>query len=671
MKKKFDTILIANRGEVAVRIIKTSKKLGYRTIAVYSSEDANSLHVDMADESYCIGSAAPNKSYLNISNIIKAAKNSGAQAIHPGYGFLSENYLLAEACKKEKICFIGPDIESIKIMGNKAASKRELIKLGIDCIPGYQGKIQSLRRLKKEAEIIGFPIMIKAADGGGGKGMRLVEKGKDFEENIILAQSEAKNSFGSKELILEKAILSPRHIEVQIFSDNFGNCIHLGERDCSIQRRHQKIIEESPSPVVDEVLRHRMGEVAIRIAKSINYSGAGTVEFLLDRNNNFYFLEMNTRLQVEHAITEMITNIDIVELQILVAQGNKLNLAQEDISFSGHSIEARLYAEDPEKDFLPMTGTLEFWKQSELDNIRIDAGVKTGQKISSYYDPMIGKIISWGKDRENARVNLKKAIDRTVVFGVPTNKLFLSEIMSNKTFSIGEVTTSFLSQESKNLNFKLSDIDIKYFQIAIVIQYLVRRDESFSNAIRVSEDLKNWSSNYFIKSRFDFELNNQNFYGFVSCDSNSIYQSTIDDNIASIAVEEIGSRELICVIDKKEYMVDYLFKSNIRKLFLNIDGKYFTLIDKNTKTSSKSGIDSDGIIFSPMHGKLLKILVKKGAKVKKGTPLVIIEAMKMQHKIESDSIGVINKIYIKPGSQLDANDKILEIKNNNLNKIIK
>ena len=671
MKKKFDTILIANRGEVAVRIIKTSKKLGYRTIAVYSSEDANSLHVDMADESYCIGSAAPNKSYLNISNIIKAAKDSGAQAVHPGYGFLSENYLLAEACKKEKICFIGPDIESIKIMGNKAASKRELIKLGIECIPGYQGKIQSLRRLKKEAEIIGFPIMIKAADGGGGKGMRLVEKGKDFEENIILAQSEAKNSFGSKELILEKAILSPRHIEVQIFSDNFGNCIHLGERDCSIQRRHQKIIEESPSPVVDEVLRHRMGEVAIRIAKSINYSGAGTVEFLLDRNNNFYFLEMNTRLQVEHAITEMITNIDIVELQILVAQGNKLNLAQEDISFSGHSIEARLYAEDPEKDFLPMTGTLEFWKQSELDNIRIDSGVKTGQKISSYYDPMIGKIISWGKDRENARVNLKKAIDRTVVFGVPTNKLFLSEIMSNKTFSIGEVTTSFLSQESKNLNFKLSDIDIKYFQIAIVIQYLVRRDESFSNAIRVSEDLKNWSSNYFIKSRFDFELNNQNFYGFVSCDSNSIYQSTIDDNIASIAVEEIGSRELICVIDKKEYMVDYLFKSNIRKLFLNIDGKYFTLIDKNTKTSSKSGIDSDGIIFSPMHGKLLKILVKKGTNVKKGTPLVIIEAMKMQHKIESDSIGVINKIYIKPGSQLDANDKILEIKNNNLNKIIK
>ena len=671
MKKKFDTILIANRGEVAVRIIKTSKKLGYRTIAVYSSEDANSLHVDMADESYCIGSAAPNKSYLNISNIIKAAKDSGAQAVHPGYGFLSENYLLAEACKKEKICFIGPDIESIKIMGNKAASKRELIKLGIECIPGYQGKIQSLRRLKKEAEIIGFPIMIKAADGGGGKGMRLVEKGKDFEENIILAQSEAKNSFGSKELILEKAILSPRHIEVQIFSDNFGNCIHLGERDCSIQRRHQKIIEESPSPVVDEVLRHRMGEVAIRIAKSINYSGAGTVEFLLDRNNNFYFLEMNTRLQVEHAITEMITNIDIVELQILVAQGNKLNLTQEDISFSGHSIEARLYAEDPEKDFLPMTGTLEFWKQSELDNIRIDAGVKTGQKISSYYDPMIGKIISWGTDRENARVNLKKAIDRTVVFGVPTNKLFLSEIMSNKTFSIGEVTTSFLSQESKNLNFKFSDIDIKYFQIAIVIQYLVRRDESFSNAIRVSEDLKNWSSNYFIKSRFDFELNNQNFYGFVSCDSNSIYQSTIDDNIASIAVEEIGSRELICVIDKKEYMVDYLFKNNIRKLFLNIDGKYFTLIDKNTKTSSKSGIDSDGIIFSPMHGKLLKILVKKGANVKKGTPLVIIEAMKMQHKIESDSIGVINKIYIKPGSQLDANDKILEIKNNNLNKIIK
>ena len=671
MKNKFDTILIANRGEVAVRIIKTSKKLGYRTIAVYSSEDANSLHVDMADESYCIGSAAPNKSYLNISNIIKAAKDSGAQAVHPGYGFLSENYLLAEACKKEKICFIGPDIESIKIMGNKAASKRELIKLGIECIPGYQGKIQSLRRLKKEAEIIGFPIMIKAADGGGGKGMRLVEKGKDFEENIILAQSEAKNSFGSKELILEKAILSPRHIEVQIFSDNFGNCIHLGERDCSIQRRHQKIIEESPSPVVDEALRHKMGEVAIRIAKSINYSGAGTVEFLLDKNNNFYFLEMNTRLQVEHAITEMITNIDIVELQILVAQGNKLNLTQEHISFSGHSIEARLYAEDPEKDFLPMTGTIESWKQSELDNIRIDSGVKTGQKISSYYDPMIGKIISWGTDRESARVNLKKAIDKTVVFGVPTNKLFLSEIMSNKTFSLGEVTTSFLSQESKNLNFKLSDIDIKYFQIAIVIQYLVRRDESFSNAIRVSEDLKNWSSNYFIKSRFDFELNNQNFYGFVSCDSNSIYQSTIDDNIASIAVEEIGSRELICVIDKKEYMVDYLFKSNIRKLFLNIDGKYFTLIDKNTKTSSKSGIDSDGIIFSPMHGKLLKILVKKGANVKKGTPLVIIEAMKMQHKIESDSIGVINKIYIKPGSQLDANDKILEIKNNNLNKIIK
>jgi len=660
MKKKFDSILVANRGEIAVRIIYTAKKMGYRTVAVYSEEDIRSLHVDMADDSYCIGPAPVDESYLSIENIIKAAKDSGVGAIHPGYGFLSENYLFASACQKEKICFIGPSAESIKIMGNKAESKRRMIKASVPCIPGYQGKDQSLKKLILETKNIGFPIMVKAADGGGGKGMRLVEHEKDLRDSIISAQSEAKNSFGSKELILEKAIIGSRHIEVQIFSDDYGNCIHLGERDCSIQRRHQKIIEESPSPAVDTELRSRMGAIAVQVAKSINYSGAGTVEFLLDRNKDFYFLEMNTRLQVEHPVTEMVTGLDLVELQIHNAHGNKLELCQDDISFKGHSIEARLYAENPEEDFLPMTGKVELWKQSNREDSRTDNGVKTGQMISPYYDPMIAKIISWGKDRDSARINLQKTIDETIIFGVPTNKLFLSEVLKNNIFTKGKATTSFIAEEIRGFNYSINQPQPVYCLLAAVIQYIIDCENIWSKSIIVSEELVNWSSGNSLMSRFSFMVGTDDFSVSVSPKSNSTYDARIKDFSKIIEVVKKEAHMIVLIADNKKYEINYFLSEN-RLLFINLDGNNLEFLNKSSSSGFNINNDSNGILSSPMHGKLLDILVKKGSKVVKGMPLVIIEAMKMQHQIEAESEGVVNEIFVNPGKQVVSDQKILEI----------
>ena len=404
----FTKILIANRGEIACRIQRTAQTLGYRTVAVFSDADAQALHVQMADEAVHIGPAPVNQSYLNIPAILDAARRTGADAIHPGYGFLSENAGFAQACLDAGLTFIGPSVAAIELMGSKRQSKLAMLDAGVPCIAGYQGNAQDDATLQQEANRIGYPLMIKASAGGGGRGMRLVHDGSQLLDQLRTARSEALNAFGSDELILEQALIDPRHVEIQLFGDSHSNLIYLGERDCSIQRRHQKVIEEAPCPVMTPALRQAMGEAALKAGRAVNYVGAGTVEFLLDRNGHFYFLEMNTRLQVEHPVTELITGLDLVELQLNIAAGEPLPLQQADVTLTGHAMEVRLYAEDPAQGFLPQTGDVLRWEPAA--RVRIDHGVLEGQRISPFYDAMLGKIIAHGATREEARRKLLRAV---------------------------------------------------------------------------------------------------------------------------------------------------------------------------------------------------------------------------------------------------------------------
>ena len=421
----FSKILIANRGEIACRIIRTAKALGYRTVAVYSDTDADALHGRQADEAVRIGPPPVQDSYLNVDALLAAAKLAGADAVHPGYGFLSENAAFAEACTQAGLVFIGPPAAAIAAMGNKARAKALMQAAGVPCVPGYDGPDQSDERFMMEGRHIGFPVMVKAAAGGGGRGMRLVASADDLANALARARSEATSAFGSDELILEHVVPEARHIEIQVFADQHGNVIHLGERDCSIQRRHQKVIEETPSPAVSTELRAKMGDAAVAAARAIGYVGAGTVEFLLDQSGKFYFLEMNTRLQVEHPVTEAVTGLDLVAWQLQVAAGERLPLDQHEVRFSGHAIEARLYAEDPHKSFLPQTGTLIDWRPASGAGVRIDHALAPGQSVSPFYDPMLAKVIAHGATREEARRRLLAALEGTVALGLTTNRSFL------------------------------------------------------------------------------------------------------------------------------------------------------------------------------------------------------------------------------------------------------
>ncbi|MGY4317749.1 acetyl-CoA carboxylase biotin carboxylase subunit [Bradyrhizobium sp. JR3.5] len=445
----FFKILIANRGEIALRIMRTARRLGYGVVAVYSDADRDALHVREADQAVRIGEALPAQSYLKIDEIIAAAKASGAGAVHPGYGFLAENEDFAQACRDAGLVFIGPSPEAILTMGNKAGAKEIMQKAGVPCVPGYQGADQSDAVMLAEAKAIGFPVMIKAVAGGGGRGMRLVADAAAFPDALRSARSEAQGAFGDPTVILERAIVDPRHIEIQVFGDRYGNAVHLGERDCSVQRRHQKLIEEAPSPAVTPELRARMGAVAVQAVKAIGYEGAGTLEFLLDRTGNFYFMEMNTRLQVEHPVTEAITGLDLVELQLRVASGERLGLRQEDITFSGHAIEVRLCSEDAGHDFMPQSGTMARWQVPE--GIRVEHALQSGSEIPSFYDSMIAKVISHGAIRDESRGKLICALEQVTAFGVTTNQGFLIDCLRHPVFAKGEATTAFIGNNRDTL----------------------------------------------------------------------------------------------------------------------------------------------------------------------------------------------------------------------------
>lgn len=648
----FNKILIANRGEIACRVISTARRLGYRTVAVFSVADSDARHVQMADEAVCIGAPTVQQSYLNIDVILDAAQRTGADAIHPGYGFLSENPEFARACADAGLAFIGPSADAIELMGSKRLSKLAMLDAGVPCIDGYQGAEQDNETLSREAQRIGYPLMIKASAGGGGRGMRLVEHAEQLLERINTARSEAQNAFDSGELILEQALINPRHVEMQIFGDSHGHLVYLGERDCSVQRRHQKVIEEAPCPAVDATLREAMGSAALQACRTVDYLGAGTVEFLLARDGRFYFLEMNTRLQVEHPVTEMITGLDLVEWQIRVAAGEALPLRQEQITLNGHAIEARLYAEDPAQGFLPQTGRVLQWQPLLFDGIRIDHGLSEDQVVSPFYDPMLGKIIAHGATREEARRKLLRAVEGCVLLGVQTNQRLLSSILEHRAFIDSQVDTGFIAQHlHDNACLQPARVQVKQLAIAAALFYQ-------GSASSHPSKLAGWSNTGPEQRRYllgqgeqvyevdltrngaRLDLNLQNFLV-------SVHVLSRDTRSACVEIDGVRSLHACCLQGKN--------------LWLHSESGALQITDRTHDTIAGPNVVRSGTVRAPMDGSIVDVLVSEGATVSRGQLLMVLEAMKMEHPLKASIDGVIRQIQVVRGDQVKGRQVLLEV----------
>lgn len=650
---KINTLLIANRGEIACRVMRTARQQGIKTVAVYSDADALAPHVKMADDAVRIGPAPVNESYLVIDNIIKAAKDTGADAVHPGYGFLSENAAFSQACADAGIIFVGPPEKAIDVMGDKARSKRAMIEAGVPCVPGYQDKDQADDTLISEAEKIGVPLMVKAVAGGGGRGMRLVHDLKDVPDAIKLARSEAENAFGNGELILEKAIIKPRHVELQVFADSHGNCIHLGERDCSVQRRHQKVIEEAPCPVMTPELREQMGKAAVDAAKAVDYVGAGTVEFLLDQSGKFYFLEMNTRLQVEHPVTEEITGLDLVALQLKVASGDFLDIEQNDVTLSGHAMEVRLYAEDPADDFLPSTGHIDLWKPSDLS--RVDSGIETGGEVSPFYDSMVAKIITHGATRDEARRRMINALSQTALFGPRTNRDFLIDALDKPDFVEGQATTAFIAENYGEGGVDLGEHGFSAYAIAAVLQHKLNQQSAHALALNVNPEMLDWSNSGSLETVIHYD----DVSGLhVHVDAPDQYRVIGGEQEA--VVHLLSLKPDIAKLNVDGHNIIVIFHQHHRTLHLALPDRSLTVTDQ-TGVSAMEDAGGGGTVVAPMHGQLLEILVEAGATVSKGDKLAILEAMKMQHEILAEIDGTVEVVAASAGTQIAADDLIMEI----------
>lgn len=640
-------LLIANRGEIACRVIRTAKALGYRTVAVYSEADANALHVTMADEAVCIGPAQVAASYLNADAILDAAAKTGADCIHPGYGFLSENSGFAKAIKQAGLTFVGPPENAIELMGSKRRSKIAMQKAGVPVVPGYEGDNASDNQLIHAAKDIGYPLMLKASAGGGGRGMRLVENESELADNIKRARSEAKQAFGDDELILEKAVIEPRHVEIQVFADRYGNAVYLGERDCSVQRRHQKVVEEAPSPFVTPELRKAMGEAAVKATLSCGYEGAGTVEFLVDKDRNFYFLEMNTRLQVEHPVTELITGQDLVAWQLMVAEGQPLPLAQDEIELNGHAIEVRLYAEDPATDFTPQTGTLHEFKPAEGEGLRFDTGVLSGDVVSPHYDPMLAKVIAWGQNRNEARRRLVRALEDTTVFGVTTNRHFLSRIIADETFGAGEATTAFLQQAFKD-DPSLSPQDLSIRELALSACVLSLDDsgrESWSNAPGTVIPMS-------------LEANDETIQLLVRKAGQKLMVSHGEDHYELYLHSQKPGQ--LCIIDNGIRQGCQYHRVG-DSLYLQAFGRSWSVTDKTHQPASGAQGSGSGRIQAAMDGAIIDVLIAEGESVSQGQTLVVLEAMKMEHPVKADRDGVVAGLHTRTGDQVKRSQLLVEL----------
>ncbi|MEL7491081.1 MAG: acetyl-CoA carboxylase biotin carboxylase subunit [Pseudomonadota bacterium] len=658
------SILIANRGEIACRIIRTVKDLGLRAVAVYSEADAEAPHVRMADDAVLIGSAPVAESYLRADKILAAAKSASADAIHPGYGFLSENAAFAAACAEAGLIFIGPTPDAIDLMGDKAKAKRRMIDAGVPCIPGYQGVEQDDATLINEAAAIGFPLMVKAAAGGGGRGMRLVHEESALAGALTMARSEAENAFGSGDLILERVVMAPRHVEVQVFADHYGAVIHLGERDCSVQRRHQKVLEEAPCPVMTPALREAMGDAAVKAARDIGYRGAGTVEFLLDEDGAFYFLEMNTRLQVEHPVTELVTGLDLVAMQIRVAQGEPLPLTQDDISLKGHAIEARLYAEDVSQNFLPATGPVLHWSPATSDGVRIDAGVESGGAVSPFYDPMIAKVIAYGHSRDEARRKLINALRETTLFGVTTNKKFLIDALEKPAFAKGEATTGFITEEFDDASFAAPTLTLQIAAIGAAILHAQATLAAQRSAISVTPVLIGWASATRPATPYRFAGPENDLTVSITDYGAHCYETAINEETVCVEILSMGDDRAALSINGARQAVNFfnpLPAKPAEQLFLAVDGADFHLTNLNSIAVSESEQAGAGAVTAPMHGALIDVFVEPGQKVSRGDQLAVLEAMKMQHELTAAIDGQVGEIHVKAGDQVAANTLLMSI----------
>jgi geranyl-CoA carboxylase alpha subunit len=645
----FRKILIANRGEIALRIMRTARRLGYGVVAVYSDADRDALHVREADEAVRIGEALPAQSYLNIGAIIAAAKSSGADAVHPGYGFLAENEDFAQACHDAGLVFIGPSPEAIKAMGNKAGAKEIMQAAGVPCVPGYQGVDQSETVMLAEAQRIGFPVMIKAVAGGGGRGMRLVADATAFLDALRSARSEAQSAFGSATVILERAIIDPRHIEIQVFGDAFGNAIHLGERDCSVQRRHQKLIEEAPSPKVTPELRARMGTVAVNAIKSIGYQGAGTLEFLLDQKGEFHFMEMNTRLQVEHPVTEAITGLDLVELQLRVASGEPLGLRQENIQFFGHAIEVRLCSEDAAHDFMPQSGRMAVWQMP--DGLRVEHALRSGSEIPPFYDSMIAKLISHGATRDEARRRLVHGIEQTAAFGVTTNQAFLSACLRHAEFAAGRATTAFIGQNRADL---------------LAPRKAARSDAAFAALLLYATDpfAPPWQSGRSLAATFPrparVELDDALYDIEIMVERDGGYAARLDGTEYRFEIDEL-SREAIRFRSDGLSGSARFFREGDR-LYILRQGITVSVRDVTMSAPAAVGASSsDGRIRAAMNGRVVAVLVKEGEPIAAGQPVITLEAMKMEHVHSAPISGTISVVQVIEGDQVMTGRIMVEI----------
>jgi 3-methylcrotonyl-CoA carboxylase alpha subunit len=642
----FESVLIANRGEIACRIAKTAKRLGMRTVAVYSTADEGALHMRLADEAYLIGEAEPRQSYLNIERLIATGKMARAQCVHPGYGFLSENADFAEACAKAGIVFVGPPPDAIRAMGLKDLAKGLMEKARVPVVPGYHGERQDAKFLKEKAYELGYPVLIKPAAGGGGRGMRRVDKHADFDAALEGAVREAQSSFGSGRVLIEKYILSPRHIEVQVFADNFGNAIHLGERDCSLQRRHQKVIEEAPAPGMTEELRGKIGAAAVNATKAVGYSGAGTVEFVADgakglRADGFWFIEMNTRLQVEHPVTEEITGLDLVEWQFRVAANEKLPLTQNQVRLSGHAVEVRLYAEDPEHGFLPSTGkivALEFAK-----NIRVDSGVEAGGEVTPFYDAMIAKLIAHAPTREAALDKLAAALDQTLIAGPRSNLAFLTKLYRADEFRQGKVDTGFIERNLAALGAEPQPPD-KAAAALGAGHLLAAKDQAL-----LSDDAPPDSVSSPWAVRDGFQLGG----------ARVVTLPIVVDGESETATVTYGNWGMSVAVGGVPAAGDAQVFEAAGEAYVLRAGRQTRVQLKDFSVATAGEATGDGVIKAPMHGKVLEILAQPGDSVTAGQRLAVIEAMKMEHTLRAPFDGQVTQVTVDAGAQVVEGAQIM------------
>jgi propionyl-CoA carboxylase alpha chain len=658
----FKKILVANRGEIACRVMRTARAMGIKTVAVYSEADANALHVQIADEAVLIGPAAAAQSYLVMDKILAAVRETGAEAVHPGYGFLSENAAFAEALEEAGVAFIGPNTRAIGAMGDKIASKKLAAEAGVTTIPGHMGVIADADEAARIADEIGYPVMIKASAGGGGKGMRIAHDATEAREGFVSATSEAVSSFGDDRVFIEKFIVNPRHIEIQVLGDNHGNVIYLGERECSIQRRHQKVIEEAPSPALDEETRRAMGEQAVRLARAVSYNTAGTVEFVVGENRDFYFLEMNTRLQVEHPVTEMITGVDLVEQMIRVAAGEKLAIRQEDVTLNGWAMECRVYAEDPIRGFLPSIGRIRRYQPpAQNSHVRVDSGIFEGAEISMFYDPMIAKLITHAPTRDQAIAEMRGALDRFYIRGIEHNISFLSAVLGHPRFGAGRLSTGFIAEEYPD-GFQGAVLDDEGRAAAISLAVLIHQRE-IARRMSISGQSAAWRPVSFDQwavsldgeehvvgvSRVDrgFDVDFADYIHNIRGDwrpGEPVFEGTFNGRHVSFEIDRLA----------EGYRLTH-------------DGAQMRVVVRNPRAAELARLmpekvvaDTSKYLLCPMPGLVVSLAVTVGQVVKAGDPLAVVEAMKMENVLRAERDGVIAAIKAEPGDSLAVDQVILE-----------